>query len=195
MSGLGTGGYLALMVVPLPPEVVLPLAGFYVGQGTLAFLPALGAVTLASLLSALPLYAVGRLGGRPLVARHARLLRLSAARVERAERWFERWGAGVVLFGRMVPGARSVVSLPAGLAAMPLRHYLLLTAAGFAASNSALIGVGWLLGENWPQAAAIASTVSKHALLALPALVAFLASLCWLRRHGTACRQAARPSR
>jgi membrane protein DedA with SNARE-associated domain len=109
---------------PIPSEVVLPLTGFLVNQGQLAFFPALGVATTGSLAGALVLYALGRWGGRGLVLRLlVDVLRVKEADLDRADEWFDRYGGVVVLFGRMVPGVRSLVSIPAGLSEMPLGRF------------------------------------------------------------------------
>ena len=134
---------------PIPSEVVLPLAGFLVSRGELGFMTAVVAATAGSVAGALVLYALGRLGGRPLLLRHGRVLHLTEDRIDRAQAWFERHGPKVVFFGRMIPGVRSVVSVPAGLAKMSAGWFVVLTAAGSALWNLALIGAGWALGDNW----------------------------------------------
>jgi membrane protein DedA with SNARE-associated domain len=98
---------------------------------------------------ALLLYGLGRYGGRPMLLRHGRLLRLTPAKLDRADDFFDAHGAKVVLLGRMVPGVRSLVSLPAGASRMPLTSFIALTAAGSALWNAGLIGAGWALGTRW----------------------------------------------
>ena len=71
------------------------------------------------------------------------------ADIDRAESWFARWDGWVVFGGRLVPGVRSLVSVPAGLARMPLWRFALLTTLGSALWNAALIGAGWALGRNY----------------------------------------------
>jgi len=105
--------------------------------------------TAGSLIGALLLYGVGRLGGRPLVLRLGPLLRISPDQLERADAWFDRRGAWIVVLGRLVPGARSIVSIPAGMSEMPLVHFGLLTTVGSLTWNAVLIGVGQSLGANW----------------------------------------------
>lgn len=134
---------------PIPSEVVLPLAGFYVGQGAMTFALALLAATAGSALGALLLYALGRWGGRPLLLRWGRVLRLDHARLDRADDWFDAHGWKLVLFGRVVPGMRSIISIPAGSSEMPIGRFLAFTTAGSLAWNAALIGAGWSLGSNW----------------------------------------------
>lgn len=154
ISALGYLGLVLLLIAenlfpPIPSEVVLPLAGFLVGRGDLSFAGALAAATTGSTAGALILYGMGRWGGRRLVLRYGRWLRVDRSRLVRAEGWFERWGDWVVLFARVVPVARSVVSIPAGTAKMPLVRFLVLTTIGSAVWNALLIGAGVILGANW----------------------------------------------
>lgn len=134
---------------PIPSEVVLPLAGFLVGQGSLNFWGALFAATSGSTLGALVLYYLGRWGGRALVLRYGSWLRVTQENLDRAEGWFRSYGDWVVLFARVVPVARSVVSIPAGTMKMPLIRFALLTTIGSALWNGLLIGAGVILGANW----------------------------------------------
>lgn len=92
---------------------------------------------------------IGIRGGRAYVERHGRWLHLSIERLDRAERWFERWDAWAVFVGRITPVARSFVSIPAGLFESPLGRYNLLTLAGNAVWCLALAAVGWALGSSW----------------------------------------------
>jgi len=149
----GLVGIMALETVfpPIPSEIVLPLAGFEVSQGRLSFVAALVAATVGALAGSLALYCLARLGGRSTVARFGRVLRVSDADLDRADRWFAKRGTALVFFGRMVPGARSLVSIPAGFAAMPVWRFALVTAAGSAVWNAALLTAGTLLGNNYRQ--------------------------------------------
>jgi membrane protein DedA with SNARE-associated domain len=168
---------------PIPSEVVLPLAGLAVAQGELGYVPAVLAATAGSTAGALLLYAVGALGGLPLVLRHRRLLRLDVAQIERAQRWSERWGPLVVLVARTVPLARSLVSVPAGMARMPLALFVALTALGSLAWNALLIGAGWWLGSRWEEASAAVGAGSKVVLGLLALAVALLLARVAARRR------------
>lgn len=180
-DAVASGGYgaLALLIFienvfpPIPSEVILPLAGFYVGQGQLTFAGAVVAATAGSVAGAVAIYAAARRGGRPFVLRHARVLRLTEAELERSDAWFARRGVWVVFLGRLVPGARSLVSVPAGLAGMPRGRFIALTAAGSALWNTALIGAGWALGHNWHRIESLIGPVSTvvGAMLAVAATV------------------------
>ncbi len=188
IQSFGYAGVAFLMLAenlfpPIPSEVILPLTGFLVEQGSLVFLPALVVATVGSLVGALVLYALGRWGGRELILRHGRVLRLKEADLDRADGWFDRYGGAVVLFGRIVPGVRSLVSIPAGLSEMPLGRFVLLTALGSGVWNTLLIGLGWLLGENWPRVAGVLGSVSD-VVLALLVVAAFILGIwLWHRRH------------
>lgn len=171
---------------PIPSEVILPLAGFLVSEGEMSFAGALAASSAGATAGALVLYALGRYGGRPLLLRHHRLLRLSPARLERADAWFDRHGPQIVFFGRMIPGIRSLVSIPAGLSEMPPVAFAALTLAGSAIWNAALIGAGWTLGENWERATA--AIESADAFLIAGALL-IAAALVLRRRRRTKVRE------
>lgn len=187
VTDAGYPGVLAAMlaenvVPPIPSEIVLPLAGFEVHDGNLAFLAVLLAATAGSVLGALVLYAIGRAGGRPLVLRWGWVLRVDGTDLDRAEGWFRRWGDWVVLGARVVPLARSVVSIPAGTMRMPLGRFLLLTTAGSAVWNTLLVGLGWQLGANWEEVSDVVGRASKVVLVL--AVLAVVAAVAWLLRRG-----------
>ena len=134
---------------PIPSELVLPFAGFLIGRGDLDPVAALLAATTGSVGGALAIYAVSRTGGRALVERYGSHVRLTSEDLDRAESWFEDHGTVAVFVARMIPGARSLISVPAGTARMPLVRFTLLTTAGSAIWNTAMLGAGYLLGDNW----------------------------------------------
>jgi len=161
-------GYLGLFLVliienlfpPIPSEAVLPLAGFLVGRGEMNFGLAVVVATAGGVVGALILYALGRWGGRPLILRYGWILRVDAAGLDRAERWFTTYGDWVVLVARVIPLARSIVSIPAGTMRMPLLRFTILTTVGTGLWNIILIGAGQLLGENWEEVSNVAATYS-----------------------------------
>lgn len=169
------------LVPPIPSELILPAAGFYVGTGHFNYPLAVLAATIGSVLGALIIYAIGRGGGRPLLLRYGGVLRVSHADMDRADEWFDRWGAWFVFGGRMIPGLRSLVSVPAGLSEMPLGRFALLTAAGSAIWNAALIGAGWALGSNYDRVDHIVGPAGKVVLGAV-VLAAGLGVVWWIKR-------------
>lgn len=171
---IGALGYigLALLLVaenlfpPIPSEVVLPLAGFLVGRGDLSLWGAIFAATFGSVAGAMVLYALGRWGGRRLVLRYGKWLRVDEAGLKQAEGWFRRYGDWVVLFARVVPVARSIVSIPAGTMKMPLLRFVVLTTFGSAVWNTILIGAGVVLGANWQAVSGWMGSYSDAVLIA-----------------------------
>lgn len=187
-------GYLGLFLVlilenvfpPIPSEAVLPLAGFLVGQGNFSFWWAVVASTAGAVVGAWVLYAMGRVGGRPLVLRYGHILRVDAEKLDRAESWFLRYGDWMVLVARMIPLARSIVSIPAGTARMSLLRFTLLTTIGTGAWNILLIWAGFILGENWRAVSRWASSYSDVVIIlaVLAALVyAAVKLVSYTRNH------------
>jgi len=152
---LGAVGVAALvllesLVPPIPSEVVLPAAGALVTLGELNGPLTFVLATVGSVLGALLLYGVARAFGRDRTRRVMLAVPLiDADDVDRAEDWFARRGEVAVLVGRLIPGVRSLVSLPAGAAGMPLGRFVLMTTIGSAIWNGLLIGAGMALGTQW----------------------------------------------
>ncbi|SDX90984.1 membrane protein DedA, SNARE-associated domain [Modestobacter sp. DSM 44400] len=142
--------------------------GLQVSAGQLLFWAAALSATAGSVLGAWALYALGRLGGRPMVLRLPRFLGVTGDRLDRTESWFARRGDGIVLLARLVPGLRSVVSIPAGTLRMPVGRFLLFTAVGSFAWNAALIALGTALAASWETVlTAVLSSASTYALAAI----------------------------
>jgi membrane protein DedA with SNARE-associated domain len=138
---------------PIPSEIIMPFAGFVAGRGQLTFIGILLAGTIGSLAGALFWYWVGRCVGhdrfKAFCARHGRWLTLSPAEVDRASAWFLRRGWAVVFMGRLVPGVRTLISVPAGVAGMPLVPFLLATTFGTLLWTGFLAGTGYVLAERY----------------------------------------------
>lgn len=162
---------------PIPSALILPLAGFLVGQGYFSFFPTLLAATTGSVSSALVFYALGRRVGeerlRKLVGRYGRFALVTESDLAKALGWFGRYGGKAVLFGRLVPGVGTFVSVPAGLARMPVLRFVAYSAMGTTLWNGAFIGLGWALGTRWQLAQRYLHTF-EYGLLA-----AALAGVLW----------------
>lgn len=117
--------------------------------GTGAYVAVVVAGILGYQLGAIVGWWIGERGGRPLLERRGRWFHLTPERLERADRWFDRWDDWAVLVGRVTPVARSFISIPAGVFEMPLPRYNLLTAVGNAVWCLALAGIGWGLGSGY----------------------------------------------
>lgn len=182
--GAGLANMIDSIVPGVPSEVVLPLVGFAAQRGELNLYAALVWTTVGSLAGALVMYYLGAWLGRDRVrALAARVPLVDVTDIDRTEAWFRRHGAKTILLGRMIPGFRAVISIPAGVERMPLPRYLLLTGIGSAVWNTLLVLAGYLLGDGW--------TVIEHygsyltdAVLALCALaVAYFVLSRLLRRR------------
>ena len=114
-----------------------------------AFVTMVAAGTIGYTLGAVGGWAIGVYGGRPYLDGHGRWLHLGPERLEKAERWFDRWGDATALIGRITPVARSFVSIPAGVFRMALGRYTVLTFIGSTAWCLAFAGIGWAVGSNW----------------------------------------------
>jgi membrane protein DedA with SNARE-associated domain len=125
------------------------LFGHHFSPGAEAYLVMALAGTFGYLAGALVGWAIGRYGGRPLLERHGRWFHLSPKNLERAEKWFDRWGNIGVALGRITPIIRSFVSIPAGVFEMPLLPYTFLTLVGSAVWAFAFAGAGYALGTSY----------------------------------------------
>lgn len=185
--GAGNGWALAAVMLvenlfpPIPSEAVLPLAGFLVDQGRLELWETLLLATVGSTLGAVLLYALGRWGGRPVLLRWHGVLRLSEEQLDHADEWFDRHGPKLVFWFRMVPLARSVVSVPAGASEMPFVRFCALTAAGSAIWNAVLVGAGVAVGRNWRMVAEVIGRYSTGTVVVLGAAT-IIAGVWWWTR-------------
>lgn len=170
MESAGYGGIVFLMMLenvfpPIPSEVILPLAGFTAARGQLSLPGVILAGTVGSLLGAIPLYYLGRRFGvgrlERLADRHGAWLAVSGADVKRTMEWFHRHGAVSILVGRVIPGVRSLISIPAGVCGMALPQFLIYSAIGTALWTTLLAYLGSLLGENYHRVAEYVGPVSS----------------------------------
>ena len=188
-------GYLGIATAmlldpPFPSELVMPLAGFYVGQGKLTYGFAVAAGLLGSLLGSLPWYAAGRLLSEErletLVQRQGRWLGIKPSHLAHSRRWFRRHGAAVVFWGRMMPGVRVVISVPAGIEMMPIGPFLFWTTAGNLIWIGGLTAAGWALGSRWQTvlnaSEPLVGLFNRLLLLALLAALVWIAVRAWRRR-------------
>lgn len=148
--GVGAFTLAETVVPPIPSEVILPLAGYLAKQGSLNLLLVFATSTLGACLGALLLYWLGaKLGLERSIRWLSRLPLVDREDFEHAAGWFRRHGRSSIFFGRLLPGVRSLISLPAGAAGMPLATFSLFTIAGSGLWNGALIGLGYLLGTQY----------------------------------------------
>lgn len=185
IGALGVGALVALETIfpPIPSEVILPFAGFSAARGDVNLVAAWAAATMGALLGAWLLYGIGAVVGleRIAVLASKRWFPLfSSADLDRGNRFFERHGNKMVLFGRCIPLVRSIVSVPAGIDRMPLVRFTLLTALGSGVWNAIFIGAGHELGNRWERVEGWIQPISYSvvALLGIGVLV-----LIWRKRE------------
>jgi membrane protein DedA with SNARE-associated domain len=154
-------GYLVIGLVmllenvfpPIPSELVMPLGGFYVQQGKLELLPVLLAGLIGTLLGAWFWYGIGRLINEERLedwlSRYGKWIGIQSADLARSRRWFQRHGASVVFWGRLIPGVRTLVSVPAGIELMPQLPFLAWTTGGSLIWILILTLAGQALGEGY----------------------------------------------
>lgn len=185
---IGIIGLMALesACIPLPSEIIMPFSGYLVSTGRLdLWLVAIAGAVGCNLGSALA-YEAGRRGGRPMIERYGRWLLLTPEDLDRSERFFERFGGGAVLIGRMLPGIRSFIALPAGIARMPLLRFHLYTFIGSLPWCLGLAYAGQVLGSRWNTDPRLSAWFHKIDLFLLGAIV--LAAIWFVRRRLTGVR-------
>jgi membrane protein DedA with SNARE-associated domain len=154
ISALGYLGVFFLMVLesmvfPVPSELVMPFAGFLVADGKMAFWLAIVASSLGSITGSLISYYVAFYGGKEMVHRFGKILLLDEAELEWTEQWFKKKGSITILISRFIPVVRHIISLPAGLGRMNIKHFVLYTLIGATAWNAFLLWAGMKLREKW----------------------------------------------
>ncbi len=143
--------------IPVPSELILPLAGWSVSRGLIepltsspwTYWGAVAAGVAGNTLGSLASYAIGAYGGRPLVERYGRYVLISSHDLEIADRWFARYGQATVFFSRMLPIVRTFISVPAGIARMPLGRFVLFSILGAIPWVMLLVWGGMQLGDHW----------------------------------------------
>ena len=169
VQSLGALGVAFLMLLenvfpPIPSELVMPLAGFVAARGGMSFWPMVLAGAAGSLAGATLWYVIGRrIGERRLrrwVDDHGRWLTLSCDDMDRAQDWFERRGRSAVFVGRLIPGVRTFISLPAGFSGMPMHSFIGYSALGTLVWTAALAYAGRLLGSQYERVGSYLEPVS-----------------------------------
>jgi membrane protein DedA with SNARE-associated domain len=145
-----------VVILPIPSELILLLTGFNVSIGNFGFIAALIATTIGSLAGALFLYFMGYAFSEEklesLVSKYGKYVGLYVKDLQKTANWFERHGAQLVFFGRLIPLIRSLVSIPAGLTKMKMSKFIIFTTLGSGIWNSIWLTLGFYLGDKWSSA-------------------------------------------
>jgi membrane protein DedA with SNARE-associated domain len=170
---------------PIPSELIMPLAGYSAAQGQANIVLVIVAGALGSLAGASVWYGVGRLVDherfKRLADRHGRWLTMTREEVEKADEWFDKHGHYAVLFGRLVPTVRTLISIPAGLSEMPWRRFLIYSSIGTAAWTTLLALLGYALGSQYERVNAWMDPVSYAIVAAIAAV--YLWRVVTFKRH------------
>jgi membrane protein DedA with SNARE-associated domain len=169
-------GYLGVVIlmaiesacIPIPSEIILPMAGWMVSRQVFTLWGATLAGTLGCVIGSIVAYWVGVVGGRPLLERYGRYVLISVQDLDAADRWFAKRGEAAIFLSRMLPVVRTFISLPAGIAEMNFGRFVLYTALGSLSWSFALVYAGKSLGDNWDQ---VRTVLSKFDYLVAAALV------------------------
>ena len=184
--GVAALTFLENLFPPIPSEVVIPLAGFVAAEGGLSVWGIVAAGSLGSLAGATVWYEIGRRVGerrlRRWVDRHGKWITLTAGDVDRAQDWFRRHGGSAVLAGRLVPGIRTFVSLPAGFARMPFGAFLAYSAAGTVIWTAALAYAGVVLQANFEVVGDYIGMATNVVFAVLGAMLVRRYIQCWRSR-------------
>lgn len=189
--GLGYPGIALVMFIenifpPIPSELVMPLAGFFAGEGKFTFAGVWLAGTLGSVAGALVLYYLGAWANtsilRFMIDKYGRWIGVSNDHLDRALGVFGKYGEVIVFFGRLIPVIRSVISVPAGMHRMNIAKFLAYTTAGSAIWTGVLAYAGLILGQNWPQVLGLLKTYQNVTLVALAGGCVLLVAILLMRR-------------
>lgn len=188
-------GYLGIAMVmfienlfpPIPSELVMPLAGFFAGEGKFTFAGVWLAGTFGSVAGAIVLYCIGAWANttilRFMIDKYGRWIGVSNQHLDRALNVFGKHGEIIVFAGRLIPLIRSVVSVPAGMHRMNFGKFLIYTTAGSAIWTGVLAYAGLVLGQNWPQVLGLLKTYQSVTLLVLAGGFVLFATVMLVRRR------------
>jgi membrane protein DedA with SNARE-associated domain len=182
MSSLGYWGIGLLMFLenlfpPIPSELIMPLAGFTVAQGKMNFGLAVFAGTVGTMMGTYAWYYLGRIANYQRLAswmeNNAKWMGISVKEIDRVNDWFDKHGRKAVFLGRMVPGIRTLISLPAGIAKLPFITFTIYSTFGTLVWTLALTIAGFMLGENYGSIEQYLAPVSKLVLFGLIGLFGY----------------------
>ena len=187
----GYGGIVLLMAIesaciPLPSELIMPFAGYLVFEGTMKLFWVATAGAIGCNLGSLVAYEIGFYGGRSLVVRYGQWILVGHTELDRAEKFFARWGYLAVFFARLLPVIRTFIALPAGVARMPRGRFHIYTFLGSWPWCFALAWFGMKLGENWRSLGKYFHKFDAVILAVLVVAVIWFAWVHWQNRIKTA---------
>ena len=145
--------FLENIIPPIPSEIIMPLGGFFVYQQKLNFYILVFWGLLGTILGSMPWYYLGKLVNEKRVSnfldKRGKYIGITSNDLAKSKRWFDRYGVSLVFWGRLIPGVRTLISVPAGVELMPLRKFLIWTTLGSLIWVALLTYSGYLFGENY----------------------------------------------
>ena len=173
---IGFAMFLENIVPPIPSEIIMPLGGFFVYKGILNFYILVIFGLLGTVLGALPWYYLGKLLNEKrlegFVESKGKFLGITSDDLAKSKFWFDKYGVSLVFWGRLIPGIRTLISVPAGVELMPLKKFLIWTTLGSLIWVIALSFAGYAFGENY---VLIESYVDNFKLILKPLLIILVA--------------------
>ena len=150
---IGFAMFLENIIPPIPSEVIMPLGGYFVYKGDLNFYILVLFGLIGTVLGALPWYYLGRLLNEQKISKfidnRGKFIGISNKDLSKSRKWFDKYGISLVFWGRLIPGIRTLISVPAGIELMPFRKFLIWTSLGSLIWVIALTIAGYLFGENY----------------------------------------------
>ena len=187
--GIGLLMFLENLFPPIPSELIMPLAGYTATfpNTQIQVIPAIAAGVIGTILGAIPWYYAGLLLGQDrlqaLAARYGKWIGISEKDLEKSVNWFQKHGSTAVLLGRMVPGIRTLISVPAGITKMPLIPFFLYSTIGTIGWVTLLTYAGYCFGKNYKLVEDYIDVITKVVVFGvLIAIVSFVGYRLWKRR-------------
>jgi membrane protein DedA with SNARE-associated domain len=174
------GVALGLMIEVIPSEIVLSYAGFLIAQGHINFWGAMIAGIIGGTIAQIFLYWIGAYGGRAFIQKYGKYILINNSHLTIAEKWFDKYGVGVIFTARFIPVVRHAISIPAGIARMSLSKFTFYTVLAMIPWAYMFILIGENLGKNWDKAKSIIAPYSPYIMLG--AVILLLVYLLVMRR-------------
>ncbi|MCY9108451.1 DedA family protein [Bacillus atrophaeus] len=149
------GIFLALCIEFIPAEIVLPLAGYWVSKGDMMLIGVIIAGSLGGVAGPLTLYWIGRYGGRPFLERFGKYIFIKPEALDKSDQFFQKHGGFVAFSGRFLPGVRTLISIPCGIAKMNVWAFSVYTFLAMLPITFVYVYLGVKLGQNWKEVGSI----------------------------------------
>ena len=177
------GVMLSLTFEFIPAEIVLPMAGYWVYQGEMNLYLTILAGSIGGVTGPLTLYALGRYGGRPLVMKYGKYFLVKEEQLDKAEKFFDKYGGGIAFFGRFVAGIRTAVSLPCGILKMNIWKFILYTYLAMLPVTAVYVYLGYKLGPKWEEAGTLFSEYANFLMIPIVLVVIWFIVRTWKQKQ------------